>query len=159
MSAAWPADWAERMAGQGCLMCDTLGCGDNDFGILLLTGHYAEVHQKRWTQVAGYCAVIWRHGHIAEPTDLSPTDAGGYWNEVLAVGRAVGTLLNPIKLNYLTLGNTLPHLHTHVVPRYQHDPAPAAPLAWNQIVSDRAADETDLQAQAIELRRLLTRDQ
>ncbi len=116
-----------------------------------LSAWSAEVHLQRWTRVAGYCAVIWRHGHIAEPPDLSPMDAGGYWNEVLAVGRAVGTLLNPIKLNCLTLGNTLPHLHTHVVPRYQHDPAPAAPLAWNQIVSDGAADETDLQAQAIEL--------
>jgi len=140
-------------------MCDTLGRGDNDFGILLVAGDYAEVHLQRRTRVAGYCAVIWRHGHVAEPTDLSPDDAGGYWGEVLAVGRAVGTLLNPIKLNYLTLGNTVPHLHTHVVPRYRHDPEPGGPLAWSQIVSDEPADQDDLQAQATELRRILASDQ
>jgi hypothetical protein len=28
-----------------------------------------------------------------------------------------------MKLNYFTLGNTVPHLHTHVLPRYQDDPA------------------------------------
>lgn len=83
------------MAGRGCPMCDTLGRGDNDFGTLLVVGDYAEVHLQRWTRVTGYCAVIWRHGHVAEPTDLSPTDASGYWGEVLAVGRAIATLLNP----------------------------------------------------------------
>jgi len=137
-------------------MCESLGHGDNEFGIHVFDGEYAEVHLQRWTPIAGYCAVIWRHGHVAEPTDLAPAEANGYWQEVLAVGRAAAALLSPIKLNYLTLGNTLPHLHTHVVPRYPHDAAPGAPLAWDQIVTDEPAAETDLRARAIELRRLLS---
>ncbi|HEY3140085.1 MAG TPA: hypothetical protein VGJ86_03100, partial [Acidimicrobiales bacterium] len=30
--------------------------------------------------------------------------------------------------NYQALGNFLPHLHTHVVPRYPDDPSPGRPL-------------------------------
>jgi len=33
----------------------------------------------------------------------------------------------PAKLNLMTLGNELPHLHTHVVPRYVDDGEPGAP--------------------------------
>ncbi len=33
-----------------------------------------------------------------------------------------------MKINYQTLGNRTPHLHTHVTPRYEDDPAPGAPL-------------------------------
>ena len=73
------------------------------------------------------------------------------------MGRAVRTRFNPIKLNYLTLGNTVPHLHTHVVPRYPNDPAPGGPIAWEAIFRAEPVPETELQEQANGLRRLLRR--
>lgn len=57
---------------------------------------------------------------------------------------------------YLTLGNTVPHLHTHVVPRYRDDPAPGGPLAWEQIQSPDPVPEPDLHRQAAGLRALLS---
>jgi diadenosine tetraphosphate (Ap4A) HIT family hydrolase len=33
-------------------------------------------------------------------------------------------------MNYLLLGNIVPHLHVHVVPRYLDDRAPERPLPW-----------------------------
>lgn len=65
-----------------------------------------------------------RLGHVAEPTQLGPEAAGAYWNEVLAAGRVVIAAFKPVKVNYFMLGNTVPHLHTHVVPRYAADAAP-----------------------------------
>jgi diadenosine tetraphosphate (Ap4A) HIT family hydrolase len=35
-----------------------------------------------------------------------------------------------VKLNYDVLGNSLPHLHTHVVPRYADDPRPGWPFPF-----------------------------
>ena len=38
--------------------------------------------------------------------------------------------MQPVKLNYDLLGNSLPHLHTHVVPRYADDPKPGWPFPF-----------------------------
>jgi diadenosine tetraphosphate (Ap4A) HIT family hydrolase len=57
----------------------------------------------------------------------------------------------------LALGNTVPHLHTHVVPRYQDDPAPGRPLAWEQIAASDPVPEAGLHRQAADLRALLAR--
>ena len=62
---------------------------------------------------------------------------------------------DPVKLNYLTLGNTVPHLHTHVLPRYLDDPAPGGPIPWEEIFSAEPVPDAELQRQASDLRRLL----
>ena len=35
-----------------------------------------------------------------------------------------------MKVNYDILGNSLPHLHTHVIPRYADDPKPGWPFPF-----------------------------
>jgi diadenosine tetraphosphate (Ap4A) HIT family hydrolase len=49
---------------------------------------------------------------------------------VLAVGRALQDVFAPIKINYNVLGNSVPHLHTHIVPRYADDPRPGWPFPF-----------------------------
>jgi diadenosine tetraphosphate (Ap4A) HIT family hydrolase len=151
----WPEDWTERMAGKGCPLCAASGRGDNDFTVAVCTGEVAEVSLERRSRLPGYCIVAWRLGHVAEPTDLDPGQASQYWAEVLAAGRAVRALFNPVKMNYMTLGNTVPHLHTHVLPRYLDDPAPGGPIAWQEIFSPEPAPDADLHRQAADLRALL----
>jgi len=153
----WPDDWNERMAGRECPMCAAVGRGDNHFGVEVFSGEFAEVRLERRTRLPGYCVVAWKHEHVAEPADLDPARACGYWMEVLAVGRAVRARFDPVKINYMTLGNIVPHLHTHVVPRYRDDPAPGGPLAWEQIHAPGPVPDADLHRQAADLRALLSR--
>ena len=75
----------------------------------------------------GYSVVIWRGRHVADPTELTNEEATEYFEEVLRVGRAVEQHYRPIKMNFEMLGNSLPHLHTHVVPRYLDDGEPGHP--------------------------------
>ena len=75
----------------------------------------------------GYTVVIWRGRHVADPTELADDEARAYFAEVLKVGRAIEHELRPIKMNFELLGNSLPHLHTHVVPRYLDDGEPGHP--------------------------------
>jgi hypothetical protein len=72
--------------------------------------------------------VIWRGRHVVEPYDLTEDEAGAYWNDVLTVARALARHYQPLKMNYQTLGNTVPHLHTHLLPRFVDDPAPGRPF-------------------------------
>jgi len=85
----------------------------------------------------GYAVVIWRGRHVADPTELNADEAAGYFDEVLRVGRAIERHYRPIKMNFEMLGNSLPHLHTHVVPRYLDDGEPGHPAHFMR------ADMTD----------------
>jgi diadenosine tetraphosphate (Ap4A) HIT family hydrolase len=154
----WPADWEARMAGKDCPICDAIGKGDSDLSVLVCDGKFSEVWLERRSRLPGYCIVVWKDGHVAEPTDLESAGAVGYWQDVLDVGRAVRSRFNPIKLNYQTLGNGVPHLHTHVLPRYWDDPAPGGPIPWDAIFSAEPMPEAELRRQADDLRRLLRPD-
>ncbi len=67
--------------------------------------------------------------HVTEPTDLSEEEAAGFWREVLLVSRAVEQVYSPLKMNLMMLGNQVPHLHTHIVPRYRDDADAGGPSA------------------------------
>jgi diadenosine tetraphosphate (Ap4A) HIT family hydrolase len=76
---------------------------------------------------------------------------------VLRVARALTDFYRPMKMNYETLGNSLPHLHTHLVPRYIEDPTPGRPFPLlPQDGTENTIPEDELRADAAKLRELLT---
>ena len=150
--SGWPDDWQQRKEGKGCAMCSSLGRGDNDYAAMVAELAYAEVRLERRSRLPGYCIVVWRHGHVAEPTELDREAADGYWRDVLAVARVVEAQFRPVKMNLLTLGNSVPHLHTHVVPRYVADPAPGGPIAWDAMFTSEPIDPGLLGQQADAIR-------
>ena len=124
----WPDDWERRMRGDGCAMCAQGRPEEDEFGIRVYRSDTADGYlQKADVGQRGYCVVVWRGRHVAEPTELSDTEAGQYWDDVLRVARAVQLHYAPAKLNLMMLGNSLPHLHTHIVPRYVDDRDPGHP--------------------------------
>ena len=68
----------------------------------------------------GFCRVIWNE-HVAEMGDLLPADQRHLLEVVLATERALRDLLQPDKMNLASLGNMVPHLHWHVIPRWAGD--------------------------------------
>jgi diadenosine tetraphosphate (Ap4A) HIT family hydrolase len=74
----------------------------------------------------GYTLVIART-HARELYELPDAESTRYYQEMLAVARAIGTACAPRKMNYELLGNTVPHLHWHLFPRHADDPNPARP--------------------------------
>lgn len=68
----------------------------------------------------GFCRVIWNH-HAKEMTDLSWPDRTILMNAVWLVEQALREVMHPDKVNVASLGNVVPHLHWHVIPRYADD--------------------------------------
>lgn len=68
----------------------------------------------------GFLRVIW-HAHVREMTDLEPTEREHCLQVVFAVERALRDTLRPEKINVASLGNQVPHVHWHVIPRFQDD--------------------------------------
>ena len=68
----------------------------------------------------GFCRVVW-HEHVAEMSDLTAPAQRHLMNVVLATESALRQLMQPDKINLASLGNVVPHLHWHVVPRFRDD--------------------------------------
>lgn len=151
----WPKNWAELLQGIGCEMCENGRPEANRYGVRILRGRYSDAYLQRADVQRGYTVVIWRGRHVNEPTELDEAEAAGYWAEVLAAARALIKAYQPLKMNYETLGNSLPHLHTHLVPRFTDDPRPGQPFPLTAQQPDRRIAEDRLLADAAELRSLL----
>ena len=68
----------------------------------------------------GLCRVIW-HEHVCEMTDLAREQRAHLMAVVWAVEESLRQALPPAKINLASLGNQVPHLHWHVIPRFADD--------------------------------------
>ena len=68
----------------------------------------------------GFCRVIW-HDHVREMSDLAAEQRAHLMTVVWAVEAALRRALSPVKINLASLGNQVPHLHWHVIPRFSDD--------------------------------------
>jgi diadenosine tetraphosphate (Ap4A) HIT family hydrolase len=89
--------------------------------------------------------------HATELYDLSKEERGQVMEEVTAVASVLAKEFHPVKVNYGLLGNQLPHIHWHVVPRLVDDPAPRDAV-WGHPHSPRSLDEPALAGLIAKLR-------
>lgn len=64
--------------------------------------------------------VVW-NAHVAEWTDLAPPERTLCMQAVAAVETVLREALRPTKINLASLGNVVPHLHWHVIARFDWD--------------------------------------
>jgi len=69
----------------------------------------------------GYVCVVAKR-HVVEPFQLPQAEMAAFWSESMSVARVLHDMLNPLKMNYEIHGNSIPHLHLHVYPRFHGDP-------------------------------------
>jgi diadenosine tetraphosphate (Ap4A) HIT family hydrolase len=85
------------------------------------------VRREKWRIVRvadaafpAFYRVIWNR-HIGELSDLSPADRSLCLETVVAVEQVLRQQLAPTKINLASLGNVTPHLHWHVIARFDWD--------------------------------------
>jgi diadenosine tetraphosphate (Ap4A) HIT family hydrolase len=89
-------------------------------GQLIWRGDDCRVILVNDPDLPGFCRVIWNH-HVSEMTDLTSGEREHLMSLVFAVEEAVRYVMHPDKVNIAALGNMVPHIHWHVIPRYQDD--------------------------------------
>jgi diadenosine tetraphosphate (Ap4A) HIT family hydrolase len=151
----WPEQFYAWRRGEGCPMCAEGRPDELRYGARIFAGRVSDAYLQRADVQRGYTIVIWRGRHVAEPTELSQDEAARYWLEVVRVAWALEKHLEPVKMNYNVLGNSLPHLHTHVLPRYADDPRPGWPFPFPED-DPPPIDEEEFRADVEALRALLT---
>jgi diadenosine tetraphosphate (Ap4A) HIT family hydrolase len=75
----------------------------------------------------GYVTVVAKR-HVDEPFDLDADEGHEFWDVAMAVARRLVEATGARKMNYEIHGNTLPHLHLHLYPRFAGDPFEGRPI-------------------------------
>lgn len=107
-------------AAHACVLCDTEG------GALVWRGRQLRVIRADEAGFPAFYRVVW-NAHVAEFSDLSQEERSHCMQAVATVEMALRQHLSPTKVNLAALGNMVPHLHWHVIARFDwdsHFPAP-----------------------------------
>jgi diadenosine tetraphosphate (Ap4A) HIT family hydrolase len=120
---------------KACELCETTG------GELLWQDDFCRVVRVDDPHYPGFCRVILNR-HIKEMTDLEVSERSRLMAVVFAVEQAVREVLQPDKINLASLGNVVPHLHWHVIPRFDDDRHFPNPV-WGEVKREGVARRMD----------------
>ena len=125
----------------GCVLCDGDGglvvARTPKFRVVRVAGPEGGDEARRFP---AFYRLIW-NAHVAEFSDLSVTDRHACMDAVTEIERTLRSLLAPTKVNLASLGNVVPHLHWHVIARFEgdsHFPAPIWAPAQREAVPSLA---------------------
>ena len=132
----------------GCVLCET------DSGLVVYNNDQLRVIQAVEAGFPAFYRVVW-NAHVAEFSDLSLVERNTCMNAVVAVEEVLREQLKPTKINLAALGNAVPHLHWHVIARFDWDSHfPGSVWAAPQRATD-AGQLTQLALQCEQVNRLL----
>ena len=100
-----------------CPMC-TRWDDDADLRIIELPHSYTILNRDQY--FPGY-TLLFTKTHVTELFHLERSVRTALMEEVSAVAQALYTTFTPDKINYELLGNMVPHIHWHIVPRFSSE--------------------------------------
>jgi diadenosine tetraphosphate (Ap4A) HIT family hydrolase len=130
-----------------CIMCQRWD-DDSDLRITELEHSFVILNRDQF--FPGY-TLLFTKQHVTELFHLDRTVRAGLMEEVSIVAKALHALFHPEKINYELLGNMVPHIHWHLIPRFTTDPL------WPRPVWAEPHDEACLTAEEYHQRALLIR--
>jgi len=135
MSSDTPRQWMPReewdrlVRGENCPLCGACRSTvlSDDYGHTIADLAFSRLRLARNQFVKGYSILIC-HKHVQEPYHLSREERARFFGDLLLAGQALDRAFAPVKMNFQLLGNAVPHLHVHIMPRYYGDAAPGEPI-------------------------------
>jgi diadenosine tetraphosphate (Ap4A) HIT family hydrolase len=134
--------WQALVDGAGCPM-DAPRPASNDFWDLVAPLSVSSLYLGKNQTYRGHCSLIFDLRHASRPDQLTAEEWTAYCADLFAAQRAVVTVTRPDHINVESLGNVVPHLHWHIIPRSVGDPRWGMPI-WTTPLS--AMPETHLEA-------------
>lgn len=136
----------------GCPLCEAAG------GRLLFEAPLFRLIHAEEAGFPAFYRIVWR-AHAREFTDLSREERALCMDAVAVVEQCLREQLVPTKMNVAALGNAVPHLHWHVIARFDwdsHFPGPVWAPVLREAPRDRLQAIQDLlpQVEAQMVRRL-----
>lgn len=113
----------------GCPLCEEPG------GTLVWRGPLFRIVRAEEAGFPAFYRVVWQD-HLPEFSDLSAADRQLCMEAVAQVEAVLREQLRPDKINLAALGNLVPHLHWHVIARFEDDSHFPRPI-WSEPMRER----------------------
>ena len=114
------ASWDSVKAGQGCSF--DAPRADNtahwDLVARLTASSWYLPHNQTYR---GHGVLVFDPRHVTRLDELTGDEWRAYAADLHLTTTAIGAVCKPDHLNVESLGNVMPHLHWHVIPRYKND--------------------------------------
>ena len=134
-----------------CIMCRRWQ-DEPDLRIIELEHCFVQLNRDQY--FPGYSFVITRE-HVTELFHLDQQVRQSIVEEVNRVAAALFQVYQPTKMNYELLGNMVPHMHWHLVPRFSSEPLWPRPI-WSEPHTDKLLTPEQYRIEIERIRQTLT---
>ena len=121
--------WLAMTESQNCPVCQQLPMPEGMIDIVELSSSWLSAEPIECLK--GACHLTAKR-HVIELYELGDEELLAFMKDVQLCASALKTVTNAVRINYEIHGNSLPHLHVHLYPRYRDDPFPGQPIDYNQ---------------------------
>lgn len=136
---------------ENCTMCRRW---EDDSDLRILELEHSRLILNRDQFFAGYC-LLFTKKHVTELFHLTPSERTGLMEEISMVAEVLHRILRPEKINYELLGNMVPHMHWHLVPRFVDDPLWPRPI-WAEPHTELILEPEEYRQRITVIREALT---
>ena len=150
--------WNHLVSGSGCVLCAPRPAS-NDHWDLVTALSASSLYLAKNQTYRGQCQLVFDRRHAARLDQLTDEEYAAFGRDLFVSQRAVFAVMRPDHTNIESLGNVVPHLHWHIIPRYVNDARWGMPI-WTTPLSampDSRLDAAERDDLIDRLRRQLTR--
>lgn len=133
-----------------CTMCNRWE-SDADLRIVAFEHSYLILNRDQF--FPGYC-LLFAKSHVTELFQLDLRVRQGMLEEISRTAAVLSGLFKADKINYELLGNMVPHIHWHLVPRLRTDPLWPRPI-WAEPHEEVYLDPDGYRQRCEQIRRML----
>jgi diadenosine tetraphosphate (Ap4A) HIT family hydrolase len=126
--------WIAKLAGDGCHLCAPRPAS-NDHWDLVATLSVSSLYLAKNQTYRGQCQLVFDPRHAPTLDLLTEDEFGAFAGDLFIAQMAVMKAVGPDHMNIESLGNVVPHLHWHIIPRYVGDARWGMPI-WTTPLSD-----------------------
>ncbi len=130
--------WAEK---DGCPVCNAEQQPADMVTIKEMNHSWLEASSMAQGCLWGKCHVLSKK-HYVTLYDMNERDLLNFMVDVQKAARALQIVTGAFKINYEIHGNSVPHLHCHLFPRYLNDLFPSAPIDYRKVSPNPYAEES-----------------
>jgi diadenosine tetraphosphate (Ap4A) HIT family hydrolase/ribosomal protein S18 acetylase RimI-like enzyme len=146
--------WARWCSPDECPICAGESGTSGYVMIKELEHSWVGVNEKAQGSLYGKCSVLSKN-HFVELVDSPRDDLSDFMTDVQIAARALKQSTGAVRINYEMHGNTVPHAHMHLFPRYLDDPFPSGPIDYRITEPSPYANEGEFEEFVSRMRRAI----